>query len=77
MRDRGLLDENSVLLDLSRAAYARLFGGLGGKQWISAYYSDSNGSLPMLTPPVQPATFPPVPAVPAPSPTPRPDKLQW
>jgi hypothetical protein len=40
VRDRGLLDENSVLLDLSRAAYALLFGGLGGKQWVSAYYSD-------------------------------------
>lgn len=39
-RDRGLLDQNGILLDLSRAAYALLFGGLGGKQWISAYYVD-------------------------------------
>lgn len=35
VRDRGLLDENGVLLDLSRAAYAQLFGGLGGKQWVA------------------------------------------
>ncbi len=40
VRDRGLLDQNSILLDLSRSAYALLFGGLGGKQWVAAYYSN-------------------------------------
>jgi len=40
VRDRGLLDENDVLLDLSRAAYARLFGGLGGKRQVSALLID-------------------------------------
>jgi len=38
VRDRGLLDENGIMLDLSRAAYALLFGGLNGKQWVSAYF---------------------------------------
>ena len=37
VRDRGLLDQNGILLDLSRAAYALLFGGLSGKQWVSAF----------------------------------------
>ena len=41
VRDRGLLDQNSVLLDLSRSAYVLLFGGLGGKQWVSAYFADA------------------------------------
>ncbi len=40
VRDRGLLDQNGVLLDLSRAAYASLFGGLGGKQHITALFID-------------------------------------
>jgi hypothetical protein len=40
VRDRGLLDQNGILLDLSRAAYAELFGGLGGKQRISALFID-------------------------------------
>ncbi len=40
VRDRGLLDQNSVLIDLSRAAYALLFDQLGGKAWVSAYFSD-------------------------------------
>ena len=57
VRDRGLLDENSILLDLSRSAYALLFGSLGGKQWVSAYFSDP-GSLtvlphPLVTAPIQ------------------------
>ncbi|HTE83727.1 MAG TPA: hypothetical protein VK821_03270 [Dehalococcoidia bacterium] len=56
VRDRGLLDQNSILLDLSRSAYALLFGGLGGKQWVSAYFSDP-GTLtvlpyPLLTSPI-------------------------
>jgi hypothetical protein len=29
-----------VLIDLSRAAYGMLFGQLGGKAWVSAYFSD-------------------------------------
>ncbi len=40
VRDRGLLDQNGILLDLSRAAYAQLFGGLGGKQRVSAFFID-------------------------------------
>lgn len=40
VRDRGLLDENGVLLDLSRAAYAQLFGSLGGEQHVSAFFID-------------------------------------
>jgi rare lipoprotein A (peptidoglycan hydrolase) len=51
IRDRGLLDENSILLDLSRSAYALLFGSLGGKQWVSAYFSEP-GSLTVLRHPV-------------------------
>lgn len=45
VQDRGLLDENGILLDLSRAAYQRLFGSLGGKQWIDAYYSGSTAPI--------------------------------
>lgn len=41
VRDRGLLDENGVLLDLSRAAYAQLFAGLGGKQLVTAFIIES------------------------------------
>jgi hypothetical protein len=56
VRDRGLLDQNSILLDLSRSAYALLFGSLGGKQWVSAYFSDpatlSIETHPYVTPPV-------------------------
>jgi hypothetical protein len=59
VRDRGLLDQNSVLLDLSRAAYALLFGSLGGKQWVSAYFSDpttlSIETQPYITGPGSPA----------------------
>jgi hypothetical protein len=55
VRDRGLLDQNSILLDLSRSAYALLFGSLGGKQWVSAYFSDpatmSIDTHPFITPP--------------------------
>jgi rare lipoprotein A (peptidoglycan hydrolase) len=58
VRDRGLLDENDVLLDLSRAAYGLLFGSLGGRQWVSAYYSDpstmSVETHPLVTPARQP-----------------------
>lgn len=43
VRDRGLLDENGIMLDLSRAAYALLFGGLNGKQWVAAYFVGSAG----------------------------------
>lgn len=64
VRDRGLLDENSILLDLSRSAYALLFGGLGGKQWVSAYFSDP-GTLsvlpyPLVTTPTAVGNQPPV-----------------
>jgi len=55
VRDRGLLDQNSILLDLSRSAYALLFGSLGGKQWVSAYFSDPSTltvlPYPLVTPP--------------------------
>jgi hypothetical protein len=63
VRDRGLLDENSILLDLSRAAYALLFGGLGGKQWVSAYFSDP-GTLTVLP---YPLVTPPITSTPVPS----------
>jgi hypothetical protein len=46
VRDRGLLDQNGILLDLSRGAYALLFGGLGGKQWISAFPTTPTFPLP-------------------------------
>ena len=78
VRDRGLLDENGILLDLSRAAYAELFGGLGGKQWISAYFAQAPAAPapPGDALPALPA--PPAPSVqPTPSPTPRPGKMQW
>jgi rare lipoprotein A (peptidoglycan hydrolase) len=87
VRDRGLLDENGILLDLSRAAYAQLFGGLGGKQWVSAYFASApaasgapDSGLPALPSqpagPSQPATSA-QPAAPTPSPTPQPGKMQW
>ena len=82
VRDRGLLDQNGILLDLSRAAYAELFGGLGGKQWVSAYFAaapappgppDGGAETPLPSQPVAPGQ----PAPPSPSPTPQPGKMQW
>jgi rare lipoprotein A (peptidoglycan hydrolase) len=52
VRDRGLLDENGVLLDLSRAAYAQLFSGLGGKQPVTAFVIDP--AIVALLPPQAP-----------------------
>ena len=89
VRDRGLLDENGILLDLSRAAYAQLFGGLGGKQWISAYFTSGpgapaappdNGQLLPLPPTPSPAAVsaqPPALPAPAATSTPQPGKMQW
>jgi rare lipoprotein A (peptidoglycan hydrolase) len=70
VRDRGLLDQNSVLIDLSRAAYRLLFGQLGGKAWVSAYYSDPYtlgvDSSPVVTDPLPgPYLSTPAPAAPA------------
>jgi hypothetical protein len=54
VRDRGLLDENGILLDLSRAAYAQLFSGLGGKQLVTAFIIDPG--IVNLLPPLTPST---------------------
>lgn len=91
VRDRGLLDENGILLDLSRAAYAQLFGGLGGKQWVSAYFTNGpaapaapadNGPAPLPAQPpspgpvIAPAQLPALPAA-TPASTLQPGKMQW
>lgn len=73
VRDRGLLDENGILLDLSRAAYAQLFGGLGGKQWVLAYYASAFPSGLPVTSTGQRASPPPA----RPAPPPKPGKMQW
>lgn len=62
VRDRGYLDQYGVLLDLSRAAYYTLFGGLGGRQWINAYYLSlvpaTNGAPPSVSLAPQPGAAP-------------------
>jgi rare lipoprotein A (peptidoglycan hydrolase) len=59
VRDRGLLDENGIMLDLSRAAYALLFGGLNGKRWVSAYFvGPAAAAAPLAAPAAPPAPSP-------------------
>ncbi|MGI8550910.1 MAG: hypothetical protein ACR2PL_09015 [Dehalococcoidia bacterium] len=68
VRDRGYLDQAGVLVDLSRAAYYTLFGGLGGAQRVSVYFMDRLPAAPPVpsTPQLVPVQPPSVPAQPAP-----------